>query len=550
MNPKQHLVIPALIAIVACAFWIQHRPAPRKYCLIPIPAHVDTTFGLFTLDTNVVVVTDEEFREVAGNLVKTLARSTGVLHPVMTSATGLEGATNAIRLLHPKPGALRSTNHEAYLLSVNAQAVTLNALHSAGMLHAVRTMLQLLPPEVFGSTLATGQAWKIPRVTIRDEPMFAWRGLMLDVARHYFTADELRKIVDGLALHKMNRLHLHLTDDQGWRLEISRYPRLAEVGAWRSEIGFGLQPTASRTYGADGRYGGFYSRDDVRELVRYAAEQHITLVPEIEMPGHASAALAAYPDLGCPGSQHNTELGAGVFSGIFCAGNEDTFAFLETVLTEVMEMFPGNYIHVGGDEVPKRPWRDCPKCQARMRTEHLKDEEELQTWFINRIERFVSSKGRRMIGWSEILEPTLSTNAIVMDWIGGGAQAAANGHDVIMSPVKYAYFDYYQSTNRVTEPRAIGSHVPLERVYAFEIIPADLPADARRRILGGQANLWTEYIPNLPQAEYMIYPRLCAMAEALWSPPGRRNLGQFQKELTTHVKRLDALGINYRPLTP
>lgn len=553
MNRKQQLVIPVLVAIAACALWIQLRPPPRVYALIPPPRQMETAPGAFRLRTNTVILADGEFRETAETLAKILGRSAGITPKILDPTTGgVQAPGNSIRLFRPSSAPFRSTNTEAYHLAVSVDSVRVTASHQAGMLHGVRTLLQLLPPEVFGDLPPAGsdQPWLIPCLEVTDEPMFPWRGLMLDVARHYFSPAEIRKSLDGLALHKLNRLHLHLTDDQGWRLAINQYPRLTEVGAWREGIGFGLDPAASSHYRPDGRYGGFYSQEEITELVRYATSQQIMIVPEIEMPGHATAALAAYPELGCSGTEHATELSAGVFTSVFCAGKEETFTFLETVLTETIALFPGEYIHVGGDEVPKRAWRRCPRCQARMQAENLKDEEELQTWFLNRIETFLRSKGRRMIGWSEILDRQLSTNAIVMDWIGGGAQAASQGLNVIMSPVKHAYLDYYQSTNRANEPRAVGGYLPLERVYGFEPIPEGVLPEHERLILGGQGNLWTEYIPNQAQAEYMLYPRLCAISEVLWAPAKTRNFSQFKRDMTTHFKRLDAMRIQYRPLDP
>jgi hexosaminidase len=373
---------------------------------------------------------------------------------------------------------------------------------------------------------------------------------LLDVARHFFTAEEVRKFIDSIALHKLNRLQLHLTDDQGWRVEIQKYPRLTEVGAWRKNIGFKLDPKASTAYGPDGRYGGFFTREQIRALNAYAKARNVLLVPEIEMPGHASAALSAYPQFSCSGGPYTTDMDGGVFAGVFCAGNDETFVFLESVLAEIMEMFPGKYIHIGGDEVPKDNWRNCPKCQARIRAEGLKNEEELQSYFIRRIEKFITSRGRVLVGWSEIRQGGLAPNTVVMDWIGGGAEAAAAGHDVVMTPTKFAYLDYYQSTNRSAEPRGIGGFVPLEKTYAFEPIPEKLAPEFQARILGGQGNLWTEYIPNLAHAEYMAFPRLCALAEVTWSSPASRNYEDFVRRLRVHLQRLDALGVKYRPLGP
>lgn len=491
------------------------------------------------------IVREEEFAKAAEYLARAIRLSTGL--PTRIEASGGRMNTPGMITLARQPCAAPGRlNAEGYVLEVKPGGIRASANHSAGMLHAVRTLLQLLPPEIFSSTVSTRGTWGVPCGTIRDEPRFRWRGFMLDVARHFFTPEEAGKMLRSAAMHKINRFHLHLTDDQGWRIEIKAYPRLAKVGAWRSGIGFRLDPRSSIAHRGDGSYGGCYSHDEIRELVRLAAEEHVTLIPEIEMPGHASAALAAYPHLSCGGKATEPETDSGVFSGIFCAGNEETFHFLETVLAEVMSLFPGEYIHVGGDEVPKRNWRDCPKCQARMKAENLEDEEALQAWFLNRIERFIHSKGRRMITWSEGFHPSLSKRTLLMDWIGGGREAALAGHEVIMCPVKHAYFDRYQSKNRASEPRSIGGWLPIERVYEFEVLPRDLPNSAKGRILGGQANLWTEYIPSLAQAEYMVFPRMCAMAEALWSGAEARDFGGFERRLQPHLARLKEAGIKYR----
>jgi hexosaminidase len=383
-------------------------------------------------------------------------------------------------------------------------------------------------------------------VEIQDRPRFAWRGLMLDVSRHFFTKGEVEQILDAMAMHKLNTLHWHLTDDQGWRIEIKKYPLLTKVGAWRKGIGFGLDPKAATAYGPDGRYGGYYTQKDIREVVRFAAARHITIVPEIEMPGHSSAALAAYPQFSCTGGPFTTDLSDGVFRGVYCAGNDGSFEFLQNVLKEVFALFPGNYIHVGGDEVPTTTWAKCPKCQARKKAEGLGTDRQLESYFIRRMEKFISARGKSLIGWSEIREGGLAQNAAIMDWIGGAVEAATAGHDVVMTPVADCYLDYYQSRNHNREPRAIGGFLPLRTVYAFDPIPEKLPPQFQGHILGAQGNLWTEFVPNLRQAEYMIFPRECAMAEITWSPKEARNLDDFLRRLQTDERRLDQMGVTYR----
>ena len=439
---------------------------------------------------------------------------------------------------------------EGYELTVAPDSVIIRAAGQAGMFYGVQSLLQLLPPEVFAARPAPGVAWEIPCVQIADQPRFKWRGFMLDVARHFFTKDEVKQLLDVLAWHKINTLHLHLTDDQGWRIEIKKYPRLTQIGAWREDAGFGLDPKLSTAYGPDGRYGGYYTQDDIRELVAYARGRHITIVPEIEMPGHSSAALSAYPELSCNGGPYTPNAKGGIFAGVYCAGKEETFEFLQNVLAEIGPLFPGQYIHIGGDEVPKDNWKKCPRCQARIKQEGLGNEHELQSYFIRRIEKFINAQGRTLIGWSEIREGGLAQNAVVMDWIGGAVEAASAGHDVIMSPTKFCYLDYFQSTNHAAEPPAIGGYLPLRKVYSFDPLPEKLEPQYQSHILGAQGNLWTEYVPNFKHAQYMIFPRLCALAEVAWSPQAARNWDDFTRRLQTQFQRFDQLGVNYRKGTP
>jgi hexosaminidase len=383
-------------------------------------------------------------------------------------------------------------------------------------------------------------------VEIKDKPRFAWRGMLLDVSRHFFTKEEVEQILDALAMHKINVLHWHLVDDQGWRIEIKKYPRLTEVGAWRKAIGFGLDPKASTAYGPDGRYGGFYTQEDIREVVAYAAARHITIVPEIEMPGHSSAALAAYPQFSCNGGPFTTDVGGGVFPGVYCAGNDGTFDFLQNVLTEVFALFPSKYIHVGGDEVPTTSWEKCPKCQARKKAEGLTSDRQLESYFIQRMEKFINANGRSLIGWSEIREGGLAQNAALMDWIGGATEGASAGHDVVMTPEADCYLDHYQSRDHAKEPLAIGGFLPLRKIYGFDPIPAKLAPEFQSHILGAQGNLWAEYIPNLRHAEYMIFPRESALAEVAWSPKEARNFDDFLRRLEIDDRRLEQMGVNYR----
>jgi len=418
----------------------------------------------------------------------------------------------------------------------------------AGLFYGVQTLLQLLPPEIFATNPVSQVVWQVPCVRIEDWPRFAWRGFMLDVSRHFFNKSEVETLLEAMALHKMNVFHWHLTDDHGWRIEIKKYPRLTQIGAWRSGVGFGFDPKTTTAYGPDGRYGGFYTQDDIREVVHYAASRHITIVPEIEMPGHATAALAAYPEYSCAGGPFEPALTAGIFNGIYDPSKAATFQFLADVLTEVAPLFPGKYIHIGGDEVPMETWKGSADCQALMRREGLKNEDELQSWFTRRIEKIVSARGHSLLGWSEIMHGGLAQNAAVMDWIGGATEAASQGHDVVMTPTAYCYFDFYQSSNHVAEPKAAawGGPLTLDKMYAFEPMPTNLPPELQAHLLGAQGNLWTEQIPNFKQAEYMAFPRACALAEVTWSAKEARNWEDFRRRLQVHVRRLDELDINYR----
>ena len=367
----------------------------------------------------------------------------------------------------------------------------------------------------------------------------------LDVGRHMFPIAYIKRYIDMIALHKMNKFHWHLTEDQGWRIEIKKYPKLTETGAFRKETLIGHGGKKPFTY--DGKpYGGFYTQDEVKEIVAYAASRFITVIPEIEMPGHAMAALAAYPGLACTEGPFEVQTRWGVFDDVFCAGKEETFKFLEDVLSEVFELFPSGYVHIGGDECPKTRWEKCPLCQKRMKEEGLKDENELQSYFIQRIEKFVLSKGRKIIGWDEILEGGLAPEATVMSWRGttGGVAAAKRKHEVIRAPYPFVYLDYYQCEPE-GEPLAIGGYLPLEKVYSYDLMPEELTAEEQKYILGIQGNLWSEYLSTPEQMEYMAYPRMFAIAETGWTPGRLKDFEDFLARLEVLKKRYDAIGINY-----
>ncbi len=517
------------------------------FALIPMPMKAQRQRGQFTLKPQARILVDAVARQTGGFLAERLRKSTGFEFNLEETS---DSAPAKGDILLTTEDAQANLGPEGYTLSVTPDSVVIRATASAGLFYGMQTLLQLFPPNIFSREAVQGCDWTAPCVRIQDKPRFKWRGFMLDCARHFFTKQEVERVLDAMAMHKLNMFHWHLTDDQGWRIEIKEYPLLTKVGAWRHSIGFGLGPKSSTAYGPDGRYGGFYTQDDIRQIVAYAQARHITIVPEIEMPGHCSAALSAYPQYSCFGGPYNTDMRGKISEGAYCAGKDQTFEFLENVLSEVIDLFPGKYIHIGGDEVKKQNWSRCPLDQARMKEEGLKTERDLQGYFIRRIEKFLNSKGRTLIGWSEILEGGLAKNAVVMDWIGGAIPSAREGHDVVMTPTSNCYFDYYQSTNHTTEPRAIGGYLPLSKVYSFEPIPAGLEPRYQSHVLGAQANLWTEYVPNLKHAEYMMFPRLAALAEVAWSPKSARNYASFLRRLKTHEQRLDQLGINYRKLRP
>ena len=425
---------------------------------------------------------------------------------------------------------------ENYHLTIDEKHISILAEgNSAGNFYALQTLVQLLPTTKSNSL-------SIPCVQIKDSPRFEWRGMHLDVCRHFFPITFIKKYIDLLAMYKMNTFHWHLTDDQGWRIEIKKYPKLTTVGAWRKGTMVGKY--SDHKYDSI-PYGGFYTQEQIKEVVAYAAKRHVTIVPEIEMPGHAVAAISSYPYLSCTGKQIDVEKGWGVFEDVFCT-KDSSFQFIQNVLDEVIPLFPGKYIHIGGDESPKTRWKVCSQCQKRIKDEHLKDEHELQSYFIKRIEKYVNSKGKQIIGWDEILEGGLAPNAAVMSWQGieGGIAAAKQKHKAVMTPGSHCYFDHYQASP-TDEPLAIGGYTPLEKVYAYEPIPDALNAEEQQYILGAQANIWTEYILNEKHVEYMAEPRMAALAEVVWTPKEVKNETEFLNRLQQHFLLLDKLNINY-----
>jgi len=517
----------------------------RVVSIIPRPVQLEIRDGSYRLTPAASIVAGKEVSFEGHQLSAMLWPATGFALQVVEKA---RAGVPVIELkLDP---ALEKLGEEGYRLSVTPQKVSIRASRPAGIFYACQSLRQLLPPEIFRAARVANVEWTIPCVRIEDYPRFRWRGATLDSARHFMPKEFVRKFIDLLALQKMNTMQWHLTDDQGWRIEIRKYPRLTEIGAWRKETLVGRLPddrTAPLEF--DGKpHGGYYSQDDIREIVEYARARHVNVVPEIEMPGHAQAARAAYPELGYSGKSLEVLTKWGVSEEIFSA-SEKTITFLQDVLTEVMELFPSKFIHTGGDEAVKTQWKASEEAQARIKELGLKNEEELQGYFTRRMDEFLTSKGRRLIGWDEILEGGLAPNAVVMSWRGvkGGIAAARAGHDVVMAPTGYTYFDYYQSSNTDKEPLAIGGYVPLELVYKYEPIPEELPAEYAKHVLGAQGQLWTEYMPTPKQVEYMAFPRLAALAEVTWTPRESKDYQEFLERLSTYLMRLGILDVNYRP---
>jgi len=486
------------------------------------------------------IVENAEQEAIAGQLASLFAKAAGWKPEILIG--GSKGSNHVYFKTDLTFG------DEAYSLEVQKDRIQIKASKPAGFFYAMQTLRQLLPAEIENSTKQEKVEWLVPVISISDSPAFKWRGYLFDVVRHFFPKQDVFKMIDNIALHKFNILHLHLVDDQGWRIEIKKYPRLTEIGAWRvdrEDKNWNSRP--KQEPGEKATYGGFYTQQDIKEIVAYARSRYITVVPEIEMPAHVTSALAAYPQYSCKGGPFTVPSG-GVWpiTDIYCAGNDSTFLFLEDVLSEVIELFPSKYIHIGGDEATKTEWEKCPKCQNRIKTEGLKNVGELQSYFIKRIEKFINSKHKIALGWDEILEGGLPAEATVMSWRGykGGIEAANQGHDVVMTPTSECYFDYYQGP-KDQEPEAGGGFIPLKKVYKFNPVPPGLSAEAAKHILGGQANLWAEYIPNIKHAEYMTFPRLAAMAEVLWSPKETRNWNDFSNRIELFMKRYDQMGINY-----
>ncbi|GHT70242.1 hypothetical protein AGMMS50239_38360 [Bacteroidia bacterium] len=507
--------------------------------LVPVPAQIKINAGQFVINSTTQIVLTPQNQET-GNAVaifnSLLSRAAGYRLQIGNSPL----SSNAI-VCKINPAI---SNAEGYKLSVKSNLITLEAQTPQGIFYGMQTLRQLLPAQI-ERPYPSNVAWTIPCVEIEDSPRFAYRGLMLDVCRHFQPKEFVMKFIDMLAYHKMNTFHWHLTEDQGWRIEIKKYPKLQQISAFRNRTLKGGYTSPDKRQWDNVRYGGYYTQEDIKEVIAYAQKRFITIIPEIEMPGHAVAALTAYPELSCTGGPFEVEGLWGVFNDIYCP-KEETFTFLQNVLSEVMDLFPSEYIHIGGDEAPKTRWERCAHCQALIKKEGLKNEHELQSYFIKRIEKFVESKGKHIIGWDEILEGGLAPNATVMSWRGeqGGIEAAKQNHDVIMTPNTYVYLDYYQA-NPKTEPLGIGGFLPLWKTYSFNPTPAALTPEEARHILGVQGNIWTEYIPTSEHVEYMAFPRGAAVAETGWSPNAKKNYTDFKARMIQQFKRYDGIGWNY-----
>lgn len=529
------------------------------YHVVPLPVELTQAKGRFVLNDEVVIISDSATLPEAEYLKEMLGSREGSVAPEIIASGSSDGAV----ILQIDSAA--NLPEEGYELKATADEIVIKAGSGRGIFYGIQTLLQLVDDPAADGSLPHAS---IPAVELKDAPRFAYRGMHLDVARHFQPVSFVKKYIDLLAMHKFNTFHWHLTEDQGWRIEIKKYPRLTEVGAWRNGTVVGKAPW---TENDNERYGGFYTQEEIKEVVAYAKERHITIIPEIELPGHSSAAIAAYPFLSCfPEKPTNPKRGVlseksvslqeagqpkvvfeewGVTDDVYCAGKEETFEFLEDVLDEVVQLFPSEYIHIGGDECPKGHWEECANCQKRIEEEGLADEHELQSYFITRMEKYLNDKGRQIIGWDEILEGGLAPNATVMYWRAwtgteGINEAATKGHDLIMTPTSHLYFDFYQADPE-TEPMAICCMSTVENVYGYEPIPEELSEEAGDLVLGAQANVWTEYMKDSDYVEYMVLPRMTALSEVLWTPAEGKDYQDFLSRLTTLRETYDREGYNY-----
>ena len=539
MRKLNHALLAGALAL-ACASCTAEKEA--NYQVIPLPQEVSLTQeNPFKLNENVLIAYPENNALLQRNaefLSEYIQQATNYAPKTKAIAAG-EQVKNAIVLgLDPS-----IANKEGYVLTTTPEGININGQTENGVFYGIQTLRKSIPAEAKEATIL------IPAGEIKDEPRFSYRGMHLDVGRHFFPKEFMKKYIDLLALHNMNTFHWHLTDDQGWRIEIKKYPKLTEIGSQRSRTVIGRN---TQEYD-NTPYGGFFTQEEAKEIVKYAQERYITVIPEVDLPGHMLAALAAYPEMGCTGGPYEVCPRWGIFEDVLCIGNDQTMQFLEDVMNEIIEIFPSKYVHIGGDEAPRTRWEKCQKCQARIKTEGLKAdknhtaEDRLQSYCMTRIEEFLNSKGRQIIGWDEILEGDVAPNATVMSWRGmeGGIKTAQLGHDVIMTPTSFCYFDYYQTADTKDEPLGIGGYVPIEKIYSLKPVPAVLTEEQSKHILGAQANLWTEYIHSSEHVEYMVLPRMAALAEVQWTQPEKKDFKDFTKRLARLMKFYQRDGFNY-----
>jgi hexosaminidase len=531
-------IVSLLISFLFCPVWAQNSKADI-YSIIPLPQNISEGTGKpFILSSKTKIYfskNDKNLEQIAVFLSEYIQIATGIKVQITDSPS----SENGIEL----QSNFKNENNEAYKLNINHDKIIINGATSAGTFYGVQMLRKVLMIEDNKNQI------NLPNVEVVDYPRFGYRGMMLDVARHFAPLDFVKKFIDILALHNINAFHWHLTDDQGWRIEIKKYPKLTEIGSKRTETIVGKSKDEY-----DGKpHGGFYTQNEIKEIVEYARKRYINVIPEIDLPGHMMAALASYPELGCTGKDYEVRKKWGVSDDVLCVGNEKTFEFLEGVFEELVPLFPSKYFHVGGDECPKNRWKNCPKCQSKIRelglisNEKHTAEEKLQSYCIGRVEKFLNSKGKKIIGWDEILEGGIAPNATIMSWrsFQGGIEAAQQGHDAIMTPSSHVYFDHYQGNDVNLEPLAIGGYTSIERVYSFEPIPPELNNQKRKHIIGAQANLWREYMPTSDQVEYMLLPRLAALSEVLWTEPEKKNYPDFLSRLANFLPVYDELKYNY-----
>lgn len=556
---KRIYKIAAAASIVALLASCSEGPLVTKSpeSVIPLPQEISVGEGYLNL-AGVKIVCDSGVPECAEKQISSFAADLDAKVP---------GALFGPKMYFESDPSLAE---EEYVIEVTEKKATVKASGLSGYVYAIQTIKQMLPSSIWGDKNSTPfvpgnpadksvqpeQAkeaysdWALPVMTIRDYPRFAYRGMHLDCSRHFFSIEEVYRYLDIMAAHKLNRFHWHLTDDQGWRIEMKKHPRIIERGAWREGT------VIAKNWGSnDGiRYGGYYTQDELRQAVEYAAARGITIIPEIDLPGHMQSVLAAYPELGCTGGPYEVWTTWGVSKDVLCVGNEKVFEVLEDILDELVDIFPSEYIHIGGDECPKDSWKKCPKCQAKIKELGIKGdkkftaEDYLQSYVMNRVEAYLNGKGRKIIGWDEILDGNISETATIMSWRGteGGIKAAQSGRNAIMTPGGYCYFDYFQAKERTKEPLAIGSHVPVSKVYSYEPFDPVMTPEQCKHILGVQANMWTEYIASDAHLEYMLLPRLSALSEVQWCQPERKDFARFRNSLQNNMLPIyQAMGLNY-----